>query len=69
VGFNDKSEERKGYVCIGCTKAFKDVSYLEKHLVAKHPDLAEVLFSLILEHPKRVGLKAGAVQAEEGSGE
>ena len=48
MGFNDKSEERKGFVCIGCNKAFKDVSYLEKHLVAKHPDLAEVILLFIL---------------------
>ena len=47
VGFAEYGEERKGYVCIVCAKAFKDISYLEKHLVSRHQELAKVIFLLI----------------------
>jgi hypothetical protein len=43
VGYNEKGEERLGFVCIECTKAFKDVTYLEKHLLTKHEEFAKVV--------------------------
>lgn len=66
VGFNDKGEERLGFVCIVCTKAFKDVAYLEKHLLTKHEDFTKVIIiRLILGHSNRTGSQIGTVQTEE----
>jgi hypothetical protein len=66
VGFNDKGEERIGFVCIVCTKAFKDVTYLEKHLLTKHEDFTKVIIiQLILGYSNRIGSQVGTIQTEE----
>ncbi len=41
VGFNEKSESKRGYVCVFCEKIFKQPEFLSKHIFSRHQEVLE----------------------------